>query len=489
MGFAVGGRAGAILMRRALVLVLVASCTFEWNSGAPPFPLSGEPPPLTSFEKLNTTPAARATIMHGPDGQPWAVFCEFWSGNISGSGVARQCKRLHLHSLAAATPPACYPKCAAAGLTDQLIDGDTLLTHPQAIYAIKEDTTANTRTLTMLRPGEPTGPSFVMPGGQALVYENDPIADVFVYWVLDPSTTHFDVFRRDKRYQLTLPIPAGVDPMRPGAQFEFDFLLTKDGGTLVVRDMSGQMTAYSTLDGSSRPLGMRPQDFRIDDLHGAVLTIGDDGLREVPLAGGPDVVLAPQKVDPTTLQISGNDAFYSDAMGVWWLTLDGMTPPTLIGPGGARWLATAPDGEFVYSRDSATRYTGGAGDGWIGNWRFMERGRNIRFNAAGDRIYFLEHAATIGNYGDLHSVGNDDVLLATNVHAYAVLDDGRVVAVENAVYAGAWNRLVVINQAEGIKRWVVPSAADFVMVPGGKDMIVDVVSGASGYDILRVPAP
>ena len=85
MGFALGGRAGAILMRRAFLLVLVASCTFEWNSGAPPFPLSGDPPPLTSFEKLNTMPAARATIMQGPDGQPWVAFCEFWAGNITGS--------------------------------------------------------------------------------------------------------------------------------------------------------------------------------------------------------------------------------------------------------------------------------------------------------------------------------------------------------------------------------------------------------------------
>src|SRR5262249_29553024 len=151
------------------------------------------PPPLGSFEQLNTTPSARAAIMTGPHGAPWAAFCEFWSGNITGSGVARQCKRIHLHALGGLAPPNCYPNCAAAEFRDQLIDGDVLLTHPQAIYAIKEDTAANTRTLTMYRPGELTGPSFVMPGGQALVVENDPIADVFVYWVLDPSTTHFDV--------------------------------------------------------------------------------------------------------------------------------------------------------------------------------------------------------------------------------------------------------------------------------------------------------
>src|SRR5689334_11358921 len=102
MGAALGGRARTILMR-ALALVLLASCTFEWNSGAPPFPLEGDPPALTSFEKLNRQPAARATLMKGIGGEPWAAFCEFWTGNISGQGVARQCKEMHLHALAA--PP------------------------------------------------------------------------------------------------------------------------------------------------------------------------------------------------------------------------------------------------------------------------------------------------------------------------------------------------------------------------------------------------
>jgi hypothetical protein len=36
---------------------------------------------------------------------------------------------------------------------------------------------------------------------------------------------------------------------------------------------------------------------------------------------------------------------------------------------------------------------------------------------------------------------------------------------------------------------VVPSATDFLIAPGGQELIVDVVSGASGFDILRVPAP
>jgi hypothetical protein len=36
---------------------------------------------------------------------------------------------------------------------------------------------------------------------------------------------------------------------------------------------------------------------------------------------------------------------------------------------------------------------------------------------------------------------------------------------------------------------VVPSATEFLLAPGGGEIIADVVSGASGYDILRLPAP
>jgi hypothetical protein len=74
------------------------------------------------------------------------------------------------------------------------------------------------------------------------------------------------------------------------------------------------------------------------------------------------------------------------------------------------------------------------------------------------------------------------------VHAYDELPDGRVLAIENHVYAGTWNRLVVIDEAAGQKRWVMPGTAEFFLVPGGRELIADVVDGL-GYDIFRLPAP
>ena len=483
MGFAVGRRAGTILMRLLWIFAL-AGCTFEWNSGAPPYPLTGEVPALDSFEKLNNVPAARASIVTGVDGAPWALFCEFWTGNISGSGNARNCKRYHLHALGGTSVPPCAPRCTEAAHTDELLDADAFAVRQKAIFLLRDAADGNSRTVVLHRYGDANDVAFVMPPGRAALVPDDE-ADVFVYWITEPPATHYDVFRRDRKYQLTLPVPSGANVMNPGT---FDLLLTRDGSALVVADPATGLTVYSTLDGSSMLLSpTAPTLFFIDDVNAAVVTAGDDGLRSIPLAGGPATVLSEKIGD--TLQVIGEDVFWPDSAGLFWVRLDGSVPPTLIAAGGARILATTPDGQVVYSRDSAIRYARGAGDGWIGDWRFMERGKSVQFAPDGKRLYFLEHAATVGDFGDLTSadLGGLPQLLSINVHNFAVTGDGRVLAIENAVFAGAWNRLVVIDENANTKKWVVPSAADFVMVPGGDQMLVDVVSGASGYDILRVP--
>jgi hypothetical protein len=163
-----------------------------------------------------------------------------------------------------------------------------------------------------------------------------------------------------------------------------------------------------------------------------------------------------------------------------------------VQPGAARLLTQGPNGEITFSKDPRNRYAGNAGDGWVGDWRFMERGRFARWSGDGARIHFLEHAATVGTYGDLTSVsvpGGAPRTLAINAHEYDELPDHRILAVENAVYAGAWNRLVVIDEAADTKHWVVPSAVDFFLVNNGSELVADVVSGASGFDVVRVPAP
>ncbi len=473
-----------------LALALSASgCVFEWNSESPSFPLEGTPPSLTSFDKLNVMPATKAALMTGRDGAPWTAFCEFRAGNATDGGVSvggRSCKRMHLVRLA---PP------TAGVANEETLEADAFAVHGRELYVLRDDAAAKTRTVTLHEPGTDvrSDVSFTMPAGRALFYVNDHgDQGVFVYWVEDAMTTHYDVFRRDQRYQLSLPVPKGVDPTALDDQTAFDFLLSGDGNTLVVHDPDGTLSAYSTLDGSVVALGMRPVSFQIDDDHHAVLTAGDDGLRSVPLDGSPERVLSAAPFDPATLLVDKGTAFYQSGGVIFQVPLDGSAAPAAVQDRAARLLLRGPNGELVYSRDPPARYVAGAGDGWLGDWNFMQRGRIVRWSGDGKRIRFLEHAATVGTYGDLTSVavpGGAPVTLGINVHAFDELADGNVLAIENAVYAGAWNRLVVIDEAGHHKRWVVPSAVDYVLTPDAHEIIVDVVSGASGYDILRVPAP
>jgi hypothetical protein len=483
----------------AIAALAAAGCTFEWSSNTPSFPLEGEPPALSSFQKLNLMPAGRAARMTGPDGATWTAFCEFSVG--SGS---RNCLRMHLVRLGAP---------GEAPAEEIVTSSEGFAVHDHELYEMHDDKDAMTRTITLHRPGDAPSSdvAFTVPIGRALLYANDNGAsDVFAYWVLDPATTSYDVYRRDQAFHRKLPLPVGVDPTQPDAQNSFDFVLSSDGNTLVERQPDGTTTAYSTRDASQVALGTRPHDFFIDNKRGALVTIGDDGFRAVPLAGGPDVVLDPIGFDPPTLALRPapffrdrtlsqwplpstqfDFAFYARADGVWQVPLDGSAPPSLIQPGAARLIQLGPRGEVIYSHDPPSRYAGGAGDGWLGDRQLVERGRLGVFSGDGARYRFLEHAATLGTYGDLTSVGvagGASITLGINVHFYDELPDGRVLAIENFVYSGNWNRLVVIDEVAGSKHWVVPSTSEFFLIPGGRELIANVVDG-QGFDILRVPAP
>jgi hypothetical protein len=487
MGAAINRRAREVLMRLfpSLCALALAACTAEWNSAPPGIDLTGDPPPLSSFKKLNAMPAGVATRMEALDGSQWTVFCEFRTASerLSGGG----CKQERVVRLGA--PVAGAPN-------EEIHVADSFIVRLRALYITHIGTSG--RTMWLHRPGDGAADdvSFILPDGRPLIYINDGgDDDVFVYWLLDKSTTHFDVFRRDQKYQRHFPIPAGVDPSDPGHSSGFDFLLTSDGSILVIRNPDGSTTANSTLDESTISLGTRPAVFLIDNMRAALLTLGSDGFRSVPLLGGRERVLTSTVFDPATLQLDDYNAYYVLGGDLFRVPLDGSAPPAMVQANAARLIGLGTHGEIAYSHDPIDRYIGGAGDGWIGDWNFMERGRFPRFSADGTRVRFLEHAAITGIVGELTSVmlpaagGGAPVSLGINVHAFRELPDGRVLSIENHAQAGVWNRLVVIDEAAHTKHWVVPSAAEFFVVPDGSQIVADVVSGASGYNIVNLPSP
>jgi hypothetical protein len=52
-----------------------------------------------------------------------------------------------------------------------------------------------------------------------------------------------------------------------------------------------------------------------------------------------------------------------------------------------------------------------------------------------------------------------------------------------------WNRIVVLDPLRGHKQWVATSANRFSAIPRSDDFIVDVISGATGHDVVRVKIP
>jgi hypothetical protein len=467
-------------MSRSIILCLLglAGCTFTWNAGEPALPLSGSPPSLSSLTRLSTVPSSRATLMLGADGAPWAAFCEFATDGTGGNG--RGCRRMRLRRLDDVPG-------------DESIEADGFQLHYTELYVIHEDPDTVTRAITLHHPGAAASDdvTFQLPGGRAS-YGSTGDPSVFFYWALETVPPTWTTHRRDLSYERNIPIPPEIDPTGMTHANDIAIALDPGGTRLVLHSWNGTMTIFSTVDEATFPIGQTAPDFVFDEDHGAVVTYGTDGVRSIPLDGSLDKYLSNDKVDQSSVGITATDFLYGSPSGVWRVSLDGSTAPVLIQAGAARARAVSQAGAVAYGYDASTLYTGAAGDGWLDGWQFMERGRGLRFSADGKRLHFLEHAATLGTYGDLTTAtdrATANRLLGINVHAYDELPDGRLVAIENAIERGTWNRLVLIDEAHGDKRWLAPSTAEMFVVPGGHAVLANVVADGDLYDIYLAPVP
>jgi hypothetical protein len=188
------------------------------------------------------------------------------------------------------------------------------------------------------------------------------------------------------------------------------------------------------------------------------------------------------------------EIYYSIGSELRATARDGSGTPRRVLESGLRVLAFGPNDEILYSRDPDDRYVLHVGDGWLGDWRFMERGRDAYLFESG-RVRWLEHAARANGSGDLVSsvvsgtVGGAPLHLARNTRQYQELEDGRVLCDANHAFRGTQNRAVVVDEQARVAHWVAAAASDFVRIPGTQDILVDVVTGPSTYDIVRVPIP
>lgn len=456
-------------MKHWWLALLLAGCSYTFDSQAPDLPLVGAPPSTTSLPKLNRQPAQQVAIVSGVDDALWVAIGEpMYENGMTRSG---------LRVVRLAEPP-----------DEELVVADRVQIGWKAFYLTTFGMMEN--ELVVVSAGQKDGGAkFKFQPGPALLLAggNDT---VFAYLAENPQTVHYDVVQRDGSYKRALPLPMGLNPLNPTENVRFFF--NGDGSRLYVRDGNGLLVWYATRSEDKVELGVQPRLMLLDEGRGVLIACGSRGLNAVRIDGSGETVL-----DPTPCGVNGSlwergdKILYGAAGELREVPIDASAAPRQVLAGGLRVLSIGPKNDIVYSRDPSNRYIHGAGDGWLGDWRFMERGREPTFSDDGMRLRWLEHAAVGNGAGDLLSaeIGGSPLRLARNVWQYDDLGRGRVLAASNQAFLGTQNRIVVIDEKKKEARWVADSASEYMFLPGTDELLVDVVTGPSTFDVVRVKIP
>ncbi len=458
--------------------LLLAGCSYKFGGDLPDVPLLGDPPLMSSFQRLNDKPAQDALFVRGADKSYWLALREYQQPGALLTNQMVTVKRLSLPEK-----------------IEQLQAHHVHIVW-WAFYLVQPNSDPTMPTKLTVHPAGSKGPDdeYLFPPGDEILRQGAGGA-VFTYWVKAMDTTGFDVIRRKPLYRRHLPSPAGLDPMDPLAKGAFFFSYA--GDLLFTRDAEGLVVAHSTAMEADTQLGVRPRGPIIDDARQALIFCGDDGLRSVPYDGSLETVLDPDSCNPQGTQFDGTTLLYLSGTQTRQVPADGSAKPRVVMTDPAqRLLYQTDDGQVLYSLDPGDRYIYGAGDGWLKDWRFMERGLlgYSPFSNDGKRLRFIEHAADNLGVGDLLSatVPNGDPLrLARNVpwYQFEELPDGRVLAVSNYTFPGPHNRIIVIDEATRQAHWVADSASAYQHIPGSYDLMIEMPVDAGGLNLVRVPLP
>jgi hypothetical protein len=488
-------------MKRLVFISLLAGCSYTFDTTEPTLPYVGDPPDTAALPKLNTKTVDGEVFALGADKRVWLLLQSTdtsWemmpmSGAPDSDTIAPD------EEMQLVTWRALYITRRGTAAVDGGVPPD-LAVGPDMAQPIVGDMGAppppNVKLL-VRSVGEHPGVEFDVPDGPALLYSMGA-DDVFAYIVTNAALPGYLIQRRDGSFKRIVPWPKGIDPSNP---FKNGLFFSDDGAGDVFydRDADGRIVGHHTRDNLDIDLGIRPRFLAWVDSK-RLLTCGVDGLRVVPVDGvTPELVLDEDICKTSMLTIDGGYVYYDVATTVRKAKLDGTQAPiTLFDFGQARVLGIANPGDLIfYSTDPADRYVHGAGDGWFKGWKFMERGLALHLSDDHRHLYWLEHAAQGSGTGDLMAVtlpgpglpGGTAVTLAKNSRQYGFLSDGRILADENRANNGIWNRVVLIDELRGHKQYVAVGANHPSQIPQSNDYIVDVISGASGHDVVRVSLP
>jgi hypothetical protein len=501
-------------MRFACLFLLFAGCSYTFDSEAPSLPLMGVMPNTPALPHLNQMPATSEQLIPDTGGRWWLAMLESdntWrfvrlTGDSPG---AVQTIAPGQYDDVLVTARALY--LTKRGLDIGPSDGSAPDGGASDAGAGNSSSSGNGSgsaampvRLTVRSIDESPGRTFVLPGGPAILFVGGGDT-VFAYLPTSADQPGYILQRRFSSFMRIVPWPKGVDPANPFGKGNFFWDST--GDVFYDRNAEGRIVAHSAHDNTDIDLGIRPPFFNFISRK-TLVTCGIDGVRLVPVDGKSPEIIVDDDVCAEGQLFWYTDPSHRDYEHTWIYYLVGKTlrktnvatheKTTVFDTSTRRlWSVHLPDDIILYSTDPDDRYAHGAGDGWLGNWRFMERGGSITFPGDMLHLYWIDHSALNAGAGLLSMAtlpgraqpSSNIARLADNVRAYSFLPDGRIVCDENHAFNGTQNRIVVIDTLRHNKQWVASSANHYMGIPGTNDLVVDVVSGATGHDVVRVTPP
>lgn len=527
--------------RGAALLLLLSGCSLVIDSGPEELPLRSEGPSSSALPRLNQGPVHYYDLRRSPrDGASYLALFEgehtlrLWRLREPMKERVFQAAQIYPGSdllvLVDPDPDPRRPKRVRLGSIDDRQESMDLILLPQggqAVFNVYTDSPGDERVVHfLLRPGQPAFQVIHREGGVFVSYDVPwpPAANP----AEGPQQPYFQAGNTEVLLQFDGDRHLWVHRYREGRSADLGAMgfLGVDRDLVLVHDADGQLLAYRVATGERTALGVKEP--------AGTGAIGVDGeRRQLALCGVLGVWAVSYAERPARLRVLDPDpchgqaylqdgyAYYSaaDPPQGRRVRLDGGAPaepfPATVDAVGDDASVLDRCGGLIARAENELHYQalfGGAtvSDGWIGDFQFMERGREVRFRRGCRWIRFLEDAARFDWEGELRSVRLADrkvLRLGRNVDWYTEMPDGRVLLLDNALLWGAENRLVLMDEDAGAGYTVLRNAA---FVPADRDpvkapaveyrvhQVSDVPEGVvlarlrrgdQRFDMYRVPLP
>jgi hypothetical protein len=477
-------------MRAAAIAaaVLVAGCSWTFDSDSGWLPLRGAPPSLAGAPHASGDPDL--SYYRASDGRVWLKRREQPAPDSSGDLLLRS---LDAAAEARRFPPQSFISDEGVVLTDPGPSSDPSLVQLRLTLDRLGAGPTSTREIAIPAATSPVvtrGPGFFV---VALFISGGDVTDS-----APPLVVAFDAGSVDS-------IPSGPEgwvvstqPAEPPAAVERSF----EGSArfILLHGTRGELAAYDVTTHTVVRLGAPPElvppgsaargwryqpppTYLYDDLNERVWYCGASTAtvslvtgerREFPFAC---LDLRHQRGGELLVQAPDGTVYALAADGGAVTPLGSCPPYGMLEAGGRAFLCARTPADEQGQLSSA----------WLGDRHVIHAGQSARFSADGRRLYWLEDVALqAGDLWSLELATGAAHHLVRNVTQFDELADGRLVAIANAAIGGPFNRAILVDEAAGESRWL---AADMQLVQSLGDVVIVERRTDAATDLYALPVP